>query len=84
MGLQSLYYFTTVELDVRITNYGLEMCGMIYLTFFRYKLRERFFVRMLIAYVGTGLFLIELFFLAIWCRPMTYYWVVADDNDRES
>ena len=55
-----------------------------YLIFCSSGLREQIFVRLLLLYVAGGFVLVEVFFLGIWCRPMTNYFIVADDNDCES
>lgn len=49
----------------------------------RITLRQNIAVMMVAAYVIVGFVLMEILYLAVWCRPFHQYWAVPPDNGNK-
>ncbi|KAF7596024.1 hypothetical protein BBP40_003804 [Aspergillus hancockii] len=40
-------------------------------------------VKILMGYIGVSFIVVEVFYLTVWCRPFSHYFVVQEDNDPQ-
>lgn len=46
------------------------------------SLKQNIAVKFVAAYVAFGFVLMEILYLAVWCRPFTEYWAVPTSNSK--